>query len=99
MGPGHPSNQSGIAGGQPPGVTMGQQVHPGIAGGGPQVTQPGTMMAGMPQGAPGVIAGGAPNAMALSHLNPGHPQMYPQQQLQARKSLSDVLSLFCRMEI
>lgn len=76
---GHPSNQ-GIPGGHQPGVSMGQQMHPGMAGpGGPQVSQAGPMMGGMMPGggAPGV-SGGGPNAHALSHLTPHQGQMNPQ---------------------
>lgn len=79
MGPGHPPNQ-GVPGGGQPGVTMGQQMHPGMVTG-PQVTQAGPMMP-PGSGAPGVSIGG-PSAHALSHLNPSHPQqMYQQQQMQ-----------------
>ena len=97
MVPGHPSNQ-GVPGGGQPGVSMGQQVHAGMAGspGGPQVSQGGQIMAGMPQGTgpPGVSIG----PHALSHLNPGHPQqIYAQQQQQQQiqqASQSPFSSLF-----
>lgn len=90
MAQGHPSNQGVPGGAQQPGVTMGQQMHAGVAGPGvPQVSQAGPMMAGMMQGGPppGVSGGGQPSAHALSHLNPGHQnQMFAQQQqLQACK--------------
>lgn len=55
---------------------MPQQMHMGVSGpGGPQVTQAGALMGGMPPGA------GGPSAHALQHLNPGQQQaqMYQQQ--------------------
>jgi hypothetical protein len=56
---------------------MAPQMHMGVSGpGGPQVSQAGAMMGGIPQGA------GGPNAHALQHLNPGaaqQAQMYQQQ--------------------
>jgi hypothetical protein len=69
-------------GGQAPGAGMVQQLHPGVsAPGGPQATQAGPMMVGMPPvvgttgpGAPG------PSAHALSHLGPH--QIFQQQQQQ-----------------
>ena len=91
MAPGLPSNQGG-PGGQP-GVSMGQPMHTGIAGGPgtPQVTQAGSMMAGMPPGGvPGGPSGTTPSAHALSHLNPAHPQQMfaQQQQMQQASKLS-----------
>ena len=85
---GHPSNQ-GMPNGQV-GVSMGPQIHAGMAGGpgGPQVNHPGSMMVGMPQGVGGPgVSGPSPNAHALSHLNPTHPQLLAQQhqQMQASK--------------
>ena len=70
----HPSNQGVPGVGQQPGVSMGQQMHAGMAGpGATQVTQAGPMMAGMIQsGGPAGISGAGPSAMALQHLNPGH---------------------------
>lgn len=88
MAMGHPSNQGGPAGGQPPGAVMGQQMHPGLSGpGGPQVSQAGPMMANIPLGAggpgPGGPGAGGPSAHALSHLNPGQAQqIFAQQQQQ-----------------
>jgi hypothetical protein len=56
------------------------QMHMGVSGpGGPQVSQPGAMMGGMPPGA------GGPSAHALQHLNPNQAQqaqMFQQQQQQ-----------------
>lgn len=80
MASGHPPNQ-GMPGGQP--GMMGQQMH-GM--GGPQVSS-GPMMS-MGQGGPGM---GAPNAHAMSHLNPnnimGHnTHAMSQQQLGQSKS-------------
>ena len=83
MAQGHPSNQGMPVGGQQPGMSMAQHMHPGMAGpGGPQVSQGGPMMAGMmPGGPPGVSGGPSPHAQA--HLNPGHQgQMFPNQQMQ-----------------
>lgn len=100
MAAGHPSNQALPGSGQP-GVSMGQQIHAGMAGvpGTSQVTQGGQIMAGMPQGSgpPGVSTGG-PSAHALSHLNPGNPQqIYTQQQQQqmqqASKSFNSVFEI------
>ena len=87
MGPAHPPNQ-GIPGGVQPGVSIGQGMHGAMAVGPavPQVTQAGPMMAGMPPGvgAPGSSVGG-PSAIALSHLNPQHPQQILQQQQQQQQ--------------
>lgn len=60
---------------------MVQQMHPGVsAPGGPQVSQAGPMMGGMPPGAGTTGPGGpAPNAHALSHLNPANAHMFQQQ--------------------
>lgn len=73
---GHPSSQ-----GMQPGVSMGQQIHPGVAvPGGPQVSQAGPMMAGMtPGGGPPVASGPGPSPHALSHLNPHTGPMLSQQ--------------------
>ena len=72
---GVPHNPGQQVPGQP---GMPQQMHMGVSGpGGPQVTQAGAMMAGMPPGA------GGPSAHALQHLNPGQQaqaQMFQQQQ-------------------
>ena len=90
---GHPSNQ-GIPGGGQPGVTMGQQLHPGmVIPGGPPVSQAGSMVAGMmPPGS------GGPNAQAMAHLNPGPqtPFMTQQQQHMSKSccSLEDNLRPF-----
>ena len=80
---GHPSHQ-GVPGGQQPGVSIGQQMHPGIAGpGGPQVSQAGPMMGGMMQGGgPPNISGVGPSQHALSHLNPHQNHLLAQQQQQ-----------------
>lgn len=78
---GHPSSQ-----GMQPGVSMGQQIHPGVAvPGGPQVSQSGPMMGGMmPGGGPPVVSGPGPSAHALSHLNPQNGSLLAQQgQMQA----------------
>ncbi|KAE8442046.1 hypothetical protein EG329_003903 [Mollisiaceae sp. DMI_Dod_QoI] len=69
--------------GQPgqPGPGMPQQMHMGVSGpGGPQVSQAGAMMGGMPPGA------GGPSQHALQHLNPNQAQqaqMFQQQQAMA----------------
>ncbi len=82
---GHPSNQ-GVPGGQQTGVTMGQQMHPGMAGPG------GPMMAGMmPGGGP---PGGQPNAHALSHLNPHQSQIVAQQQQHIQQASMFIFLLF-----
>ncbi|KAE8353488.1 LIM-domain binding protein-domain-containing protein [Aspergillus coremiiformis] len=75
--PGHP-----LAPGQHPnahpGAGMVQQVHPGVsAPGGPQVTQGGPMMGGMPPGA-GTTAPGPVQAHALSHLGPAQAHLFQQ---------------------
>ncbi|RFU25735.1 hypothetical protein B7463_g10604, partial [Scytalidium lignicola] len=77
---GHPMagvpHNPGPQGGQP-GPGMPQQMHMGVSGPGPQVTQAGALMGGMPPGA------GGPSAHALSHLNPAQAQqaqLYQQQQ-------------------
>ena len=80
---GHPSHQ-GVPGAQQPGVSMGQQIHPGIAG--PQVSQAGPMMGGMMQGGgPPSVSGVGPNQHALSHLNPHQGQLFAQQQQQQQQ--------------
>jgi hypothetical protein len=90
MGPGHPSIQ-GIPGVGQPGVSMGQPMHSGMATGpgASQVSQAGLMMPGIPQGM------GAPaasvvnhNAIAMSHLNPGHTVFAQQQQQMQQASKS-----------
>lgn len=63
---------------------MPQQMHMGVSGPGPQVSQGGAMMGGMPPGS------GGPSAHALSHLNPNpqqQQQMYQQQQMACKCSL------------
>lgn len=63
-----------------PGAGMMQQMHPGVsAPGGPQVTQAGPMMGGMPPGGNGAHGGPMPNAHALSHLNPAQAHVFQQQ--------------------
>ncbi|KAJ5093713.1 Transcriptional activator ptaB [Penicillium angulare] len=63
-----------------PGQAMVQQMHPGVsAPGGPQVSQAGPMMGGMPPGGNAGHAGPMPNAHALSHLNPGQAHVFQQQ--------------------
>lgn len=71
MGPGHPQQ----VGGQP---GMPTQMHMGVSGAGPQVTQAGAMMGVMPPGVSGAVG---PNAHALQHLNPNQAQaqIYQQQ--------------------
>lgn len=63
-----------------PGPGMVQQMHPGVSQpGGPQVSQAGPMMGGMPPGAGTAGPGGpVPNAHALSHLNPANAHMFQQ---------------------
>jgi len=65
-----------------PGPGMVQQMHPAVsAPGGPQVSQAGAMMGGMPPGAGTAGPGGPmPNAHAMSHLNPAQAQYIFQQQ-------------------
>jgi hypothetical protein len=72
MAPGHPQQ-----GGGQPGPGMPQQMHMGVSGPGPQVTQGGAMLGVLP---PGVSGPGVPSAHALQHLNPNNAQMYQQQQ-------------------
>ncbi|KAJ5899335.1 Transcriptional activator ptaB [Penicillium taxi] len=64
-----------------PGQGMVQQMHPGVsAPGGPQVSQAGPMMGGMPPGAGTAGPGGPmPNAHALSHLSPAQAHVYQPQ--------------------
>ena len=83
MAHGHPSNQ-GVPGGQQPGMSMGQQMHPGISGPGAQVSPAGPMMGAIMQGAvPQGVSGPGPSQHALSHLNPHHGQpMFAHQQQQ-----------------
>ena len=64
-----------------PGAMM-PQVHPGVsAPGGPQVSQAGSMMGGMPPG-PGTTGPGGPvpNAHTLSHLGPAQAHLFQQPQ-------------------
>ena len=71
---GVPHNPGQQVPGQP---AMPQQMQMGVSGpGGPQVTQAGAMMGGMPPGA------GGPSAHALQHLNPGQAQQQAQAQAQ-----------------
>ncbi|RAK85870.1 hypothetical protein BO79DRAFT_41398 [Aspergillus costaricaensis CBS 115574] len=76
--PGHP-----MAPGQHPnahpGAGMVQQMHPGVsAPGGPQVSQGGPVMGGMPPGAGTTGPGSAAQAHALSHLGPAQAHMFQQ---------------------
>lgn len=63
---------------------MNPQMHMGVSGpGGPQVSQAGAMMGGMPPGA------GGPSAHAMQHLNPQTQQaqqMYQQQMCKSSHS-------------
>lgn len=62
-----------------PGAGMVQQVHPGVsAPGGPQVSQGGPVMGGMPPGAGTTGPGSAVQAHALSHLGPAQAHMFQQ---------------------
>ncbi|KAJ5613128.1 hypothetical protein N7510_006322 [Penicillium lagena] len=75
--PGHPMAAQHPNAGHP-GPGMVQQMHPGVsAPGGPQVSQAGPMMGGMPTG--GTAGGPVPNAHALSHLNPAQAHLFQQQ--------------------
>ena len=97
MNQGHPSGQGMPGGGQQPGASMGQQIHPGATGpGGPQASQAGPMMGGMMQaGGPSAASGnGGPSVHALSHLTPAATQMFnPQQMHNASKSNEGFLLL------
>jgi hypothetical protein len=73
--PGHPMGPGQPHPGGQPGPGMPQQMHMGVSGPGPQATQAGAMLGGMP---PGVVPGG-PSVHALQHLGPGQAQMYQQQ--------------------
>lgn len=81
MPPGHhPMSQHPNAG--HPGPNMVQGMHPGVsAPGGPQISQAGPMMGGMPPGAGGNVGPGGPmpSSHALSHLNPAQAQVFQQQ--------------------
>ena len=102
MAQGHPSNQGLPGGGQQPGVSLGPQMHAGVAGpGGPQVSQGGPMMAGMmPGGGPAGMPG-APSAHAQAHLNPGHQaQMFAQNpQMQMSKSLAKFYDVYMVLRV
>ncbi|KAJ5226032.1 Transcriptional activator ptaB [Penicillium chermesinum] len=80
MPPGHhPMPQHPNAG--HPGPSMVQGMHPGVsAPGGPQVSQAGPMMGGMPPGAAGSVGPGGPmpSSHALSHLNPAQAHVFQQ---------------------
>lgn len=80
MPPGHPMPAQHPNAGHP-GPGMVQQIHPGAsAPGGPQASQAGPMMGGMPPGASTAGPGGPmPNAHALSHLNPAQAHLFQQQ--------------------
>jgi hypothetical protein len=84
---GVPHNMGQPMPGQP---SMPQQMHMGVSGpGGPQVSQAGALMGGMPPGA------GGPSAHALQHLNPGQQQaqMYQQQMGQMACELLHIIYL------
>ncbi|KAJ5595966.1 Transcriptional activator ptaB [Penicillium hetheringtonii] len=71
MAPGHHPMAAQHPNAGHPGPGMVQQMHPGVSGpGGPQGSQAGPMMGGMPPGAGAGGPGPVPNAHALSHLNP-----------------------------
>jgi hypothetical protein len=88
---GVPHNPGQQVPGQP---GMPQQMHMGVSGpGGPQVTQAGAMMGGMPPGA------GGPSAHALQHLNPGQAQqaqMFQQQQAMCKFYIIFVARIYRR---
>jgi hypothetical protein len=69
-----------------PGPGMPQQMHMGVSGPGPQVSQ-GAMMGGIPPGA------GGPSAHALQHLNPGQAQQAQIQQYQQQQAMCRCLHL------
>lgn len=100
MASGHPSNQ-GLPGGGQPVVSMGPQMHTGMAGGpgGPQGGQTASIMAGISQaGGIPAVTGPIPSAHALSHLNPAQSQQLIHQQHQQMQQASKFLSLlnaFC----
>jgi hypothetical protein len=76
---GVPHNPGQQVPGQP---GMPQQMHMGVSGpGGPQVSQAGAMMGGMPPGA------GGPSAHALQHLNPGQAQQQQAQMFQQQQAM------------
>jgi hypothetical protein len=79
VGQGHPMGPGHLQQGGQPGPGMPPQMHMGVPGaGGPQVTQAGSMLGGMPAGAMGP---GGPSVHALQHLNPNQAQLYQQQQM------------------
>lgn len=80
--PGHPMAHAQHPNAVHPGAGIVPQVHPGVSGpGGPQMTQAGPMMGGMPPGAATTGPGGpVPNAHALSHLGPTQAQIFQQPQ-------------------
>ena len=101
----HPSGQ-GMPGAGQAGVTMGQQIHPGMTGTGmPQVSQAGPTMGMMPSGAPPGAPGGPgghPNAHAMQHLTPSQSQMFaqPQQMQQSKFNIFFYLSsCYCYLMI
>src|ERR1700712_2333179 len=91
---GHPMagipHNPGPQGGGQPGPGMPQQMHMGVSGpGGPQVSQAGALMGGMPPGA------GGPSAHALQHLNPGQAQQAQQAQIyQQQQAMACMFSSF-----
>lgn len=88
--PGHPMAGVQHNPGQP-GPGMPQGMHMGVSGpGGPQVSQPGALMGGMPPGA------GGPSAHALQHLNPGQAQQ-AQQLYQQQQAMACKYSSLCRL--
>jgi hypothetical protein len=70
---------------------MNPQMHMGVSGpGGPQVSQAGALMGGMPPGA------GGPSAHALQHLNPQAQQAQMYQQQMCKFILSEMFRILCR---
>jgi hypothetical protein len=83
MAQGHPMGVPHNPGQGQPGPGMPQQMHMGVSGPGPQVSQGGAMM-GMQPGA------GGPSAHALQHLNPNQQaqaQFFQQQQAMSMYNL------------
>lgn len=75
-----------------PGIPQ-QTFHMAVSGPGvQQVSQSGTMMAGMP---PGLNGPGGPNAHALQHLNPNQAMYQQQQQQQQQMACTSSFPVYC----
>ena len=85
----HPPGQGVPGGGQQPGVSIGQQIHAGMAGLGVPQASPGPVISGMmPGGGPTGVSGSGPSSYALAHLHSPQGQLIQNQMHQSKSLLA-----------